>query len=160
MPVTYKVDDNQIKARNILVEGEVHISCDIDIKRYPKITNEELYNTAESITVIGDLYIQTDKFICENAIIYAKLNDFKKSNNIDLYPYDINNMKIDRSETFNDNLSISKKNVCMDAKEVLLYGNIVSEGNITIHSNKVWEKIRNEKINNLKINIKKQQIYE
>jgi len=147
-------ESNKITARNILVEGNVHITGDLII---PNVDNlmilpEEYEYLAETITVTGDLYIKSDLVKCNDAIVYANLKTFELDDNESL---DFFNINIQKPETFQENMNTSIKNVYFDAGEVDLYGKLVCEGNITAYSDKVFKRMRGVKINKIKTNIKK-----
>jgi len=157
--VIHTIDNNRITARNMLVEGDIHITCNLSLVDYPTTTEiiKECQVLAETITITGDLYIKSDNVNCQNAVVHANLEDYKswskKSNDDKLIDYD--DLIIEKSETFNQNMNISFNNVYLDAGEVRLYGRMVSEGQIIVHSDKVFTAMRSVKINKIKSNIKK-----
>ena len=148
-------ESNKITARNILVEGNVHITGDLII---PNVDNsirelpEEYEHLAETITVTGDLYIRSDLVKCNDAIVYADLKTFEVDDNESV---DFFNINIQKPETFQQNMNTSIKNVFFDAGEVDLYGKLVCEGNITAYSDEVFKRMRGAKISKIKSNIKK-----
>lgn len=144
---------NRITARNIYIDGDVYMTCQLNLKSYPNTSDKikECDTLSSNLDVIGDLFINSDIVSCENAVWGADLKDFDSHNNADIIdPFEIN---ITNSETFNSINPI--KNVYLDAGEVRLYGKMIVTGNITICSDDVLIKVRNAKINKLQTNIKK-----
>ena len=147
-------ESNKITARNILVEGNVHITGDLMIPNVDSSRElpEEYEHLAETITVIGDLYIKSDIVKSNDAIVYADLKTFEVDDNESL---DFFNINIQKPETFQENMNTSSKNIYFDAGEVDLYGKLVCEGNITAYSDEVFKRMRGAKISKIKSNIKK-----
>jgi len=150
-------DTNRITARNLLVQGNIHVSCDISLKSYPRTEElmKECENLAETLTITGDLYIQAEQVNCQNAILSANLDDYKSGDNKISEPFIYDDLIINKSETFKEKLNTSINNVYLDAKEVRLYGKLVTEKDIFIYDDNVFNKIRSAKIEHLKTNIKK-----
>lgn len=136
---SFTIDSNHLITRDILVKGEVYISGNLGImsKKTMKYAKEHVDNSAGLLTVTGDLYIQSDEVLVKNAIAYS-------------------DMKIMPDETFDNNSTI--KNVYISTERMIVYGEIKSEGNITLCSTRVHNKIKREKINNLITNIKKEKL--
>lgn len=154
-------ESNRITARNILVEGNVHITCDISLVDYPDVPEirKEWENIAETIICTGDLYIKTNNLNCRNAVVFAELDKWKKGKEEIMDPIDYSDLIVKNPETFKDNMSINNKYILFEANEIDLYGKIVSKGDITVYSTKVFNKVRNTKINKIKTNIKKEKFY-
>jgi hypothetical protein len=152
-----QIENNKLTARNILVKGDVHISGDLKYVDDPDIPEvRKIYeNMSESITVTGDLYILTDRVDCQEAVSYANLNHYDVNNSVIIDNDNYFNLNVKKPETFNKNMNKSSKNVYFDAKNVKLYGKLVCEGNVSVYSDKVFNRIRNMKIKRLKSTIKK-----
>lgn len=150
-------ETNQITARQILVEGNIHISGDLKYVDEPYIpeTRELLRDIADSVIVKGDLYLLTDKVDCQECVAYANLDNYNREKSVIIDPDNYFNVNVEKIETFSENMNKSINNVYMDAKYIKLYGKLVCEGNLTVYSDKVWTKIKNAKINKLKSRIKK-----
>jgi len=151
--VAHVTDANRITAKNLYVNGDVYMTCSLNLKKYKRTPEiiKECDNLLARMDVTGDLFIQSDVVNCENAICLADITDYDSHDKAEIFdPYDIN---VTNSETFN---SISPiKNVYLTASEVRLYGKLIVKGEITACSDEVLTRMRGVKINKLKNNIKK-----
>jgi len=137
MAKTFTMDSNSLITRDIIVRGEVHISGKLDIMDEPtiKYAEKKVDDSAGTITVIGDLYIQSDEVLVKEAIAY----------------YDMN---LRRDETF-DQKTTNSNSVVVSTGRMLICGNIKSERDITYYSTEVHDKVKRAKLNKIITNIKK-----
>jgi len=135
MSKTFTIDSNHLITRDIIVKGEVHISGNLDIMDIPTMeyAKKNVDNSASTITVVGDLYIQSNEVLVKEAIAY----------------YD---MKLRRDETF-EQKSTTINSVVISTERMIIYGNIKSEKDITYYSTKVHDKVKSAKIKKILTNI-------
>jgi hypothetical protein len=136
----FTIDSKDLITRNVIVKGEVYISGYLGImdRKTLEYAEKTVDNSAGTITVTGNLYIQCNEMLVKEAIAY----------------YD---MKLSRDETFDENHTIN--NVIITTDRFLMCGKLKSEGDITYCSTIVHNKVKREKINKIITNIKKQKTY-
>jgi len=136
MATTFTIPTNDLISRDIIVNGEVHISgflgiMDSETEKYAKLHVDD---SVGIITVLGDLYIQSSEVLVKDAIAF----------------YD---MKLRRDETFSQKTTKSNS-VVISTERLIVYGKIKSESDVIYYSTKVHNKVKRLKIDKLVTNIK------
>ena len=67
MAVIHTIDNNRITARNMLVEGDIHITCNLSLVDYP--TTTEIINNPTRI----ELIVMSFKFMIHLSGLFSKL---------------------------------------------------------------------------------------
>ncbi len=136
MKKPFYLDSNDLVTKDIRVQGEVHISGNLDLinPNIVKHIEKEIEWSKDSIVnVSGDLYIECKEVLVKNAVAY-------------------NNWEIKRDKTYNKKSPI-KNNVVISIDRLFVIGNIISDHNISYYSDKVHDKVKIAKLKKLKLNI-------